>query len=842
MSNTPATHNGQDVYKLLANQLPFLKELPPQDLHYILGMSTDVITASPRQVIYQQDTAVNYTYYVLEGAAEQVRTERAGQRQQQSLRRRVEANHLMGHFDLLYNQAHSTTARATSFCEIIRVQAQALNRLLYRFPTLRTKLAPLERIARLRTVPFFAQCDLVALSFLAEATGAAREFARDEYIFQDEAGASDLYIVDQGQVVLRGGEREQWLGTGAAFGYGEKGARGRNSVDFDAPTSARACCTTRVFQLPRRSVRNITNIDIEARGAMLDERGVRTLRGLVVFGELSDHLLDTLTGFTSYFYIPVHHLVIPQGEVADSLWVLMEGSRATLHAVDDKEHAMPRTPISGPSYFSEAALINVPQAMSSSVEAEPESHWLRLHEADFRRFLQQEGEELIDQLVMQEETKKIMLEKRDHKYGWLEEGERMAMYQRRHWIVLVRKIWFPTLLLVGTPVLGLAFLGGALFNPLVLIPGLLISLGLIGYFAWSVVDYLNDFLFVSNRRVVRQERVVFFSEWQQVAPLEQVRSVDTSRSFVGNLLGFGNVRIQTASQQGQITFDYVPEPEAVRGAIFEQMQRREVMGRAQSKMLIHEMLENRLGLALQIPGQLCEDEEEEPESETEAQRGSLSSRVRQALDIERHLVLASDADHIVWRKHWFLLLRDVLGPLLLTLLLTLGTLLLPLAFDNIGTAIALELPAVLFSLAGLAWVAWIVADWRNDTYEVTTERIIDTQKKPLFFSEEQREARLEDIEDILLNIPSPIHYLLDFGNVTLQTAAQQGSLTFDAVPHPRRVADEIRRRISDYHEREEIARQRRRNSEMPDWFEMYDRMDNGAQGRVNHGLVKERGW
>ncbi len=841
MSNSPATHNGQEVYKLLADQLPFLKELPPQDLHYILGMSTDVITASPRQVIYQQDAPVDYAYYVLEGEVEQVRTEQAGQRRQQSLRRRVEAGHLMGHFDLLYNQAHSTTARATSFCEIVRVQAQALNRLLYRFPTLRMKLAPLERIARLRTIPFFAECDLVALSFLAEATGDAEEFARDEYIFRDESSASDLYIVDQGQVVLRGGEREQWLGTGAVFGYGEKSSRGRNSVDFGAPTSARACCTTRVFRLPRRAVRNITNIDIEALGTALHEREIKTLRGLVVFNDLEDHLLDTLTGFTSYFYIPVHHLVIPQGEVADSLWVLMEGSRATLHAVDDKEHAMPRTPISGPSYFSETALISVREPMSSSVEAEPGSHWLRLHEADFRRFLQQEGEELADRLVMQEETKKMMLEKRERKYGWLEEGERMAMYQRRHWIVLVRKIWFPSLLLVGALILGLAFLGGALLNPLLLIPGLLISLGLLAYFAWSVVDYLNDFLFVSSRRVVRQERVVFFSEWQQVAPLEQVRSVDTSRSFVGNLLGFGDVRIQTASQQGQITFDYVPEPEAVRRAIFEQMQRREGMVRAQSKMLIHEMLENRLGLALQIPGQLCEDGEESPDGAKE-QEESLVSRVRQALDIERHLVLASDADHIIWRKHWFLLLRDVLGPLALTLLLTLGTLLLPLAFDNVGTAIALELPAVLFSLAGLAWVAWIVADWRNDTYEVTTERIIDTQKKPLFFSEERREARLEDIEDILLNIPSPLHYLLDFGNVTLQTAAQQGSLTFDAVPHPRRVADEIRRRISAYHEREEIARQRRRNSEMPDWFEMYDRMDNGAQGRVNHGLVKERGW
>ncbi len=845
MSDSPTAPDNRAAYVMLAERLSFLQTLPPEDLYYILGRATDFITIFPRQEIYKQGAEVDYVYYVVEGEVEQARTEETSGGKRQSLRRRVEADNLLGHFDLLYNQSHSTTARATSFGQIIRVEAQALNRLLYRFPGLRMELAPLDRVARLRTIPFFADCDLITLSFLAEAAGKVREVARDDYIFRDETNASHLYLIDSGQVVLESGNGQTWLGTGAAFGYGsqKEGQHTGNlsSVAFDAPTSARACCNTRYFELPRRAVRNITNIDLEARGATLRETMLKTLHDLVVFDNFDEQQLDTLAGFASHFYIPSHHLIIPQGEVADSLWVLMEGSRATLHAVDDSEHALPRTPISGPSFFSETALLSVSQPISSSVEAEPDSHWLRLHEADFRRFLKQEGEELAQKLVIQEETRKQLLDSEEQRYGWLEQGEVMDKYQRRHWIVLLRKIWLPTLLLVGGPFLalaGLAALPSTLPALLVGLPSVLIWLIVLAYFAWSVVDYLNDFLLVTSRRIVRQERVVFFSEWQQVAPLEQVQSVNTSRSFIGNLLGFGNVQIQTASQQGSITFDYVPEPEAIRKAIFEQMRRLATVTRAQSKMLIHEMLENRLGLALQIPGRLCTSTKQPQPEATED--GSLRSRVRQALDLERHLVLSSDKGHIIWRKHWILLLQNVALPLLLTTVAALSALLLPLGFSGVGNWVALELPAVLFSLLGLAWVAWIVADWRNDTYEVTDSLIIDIQKKPLFFSEERREARLEDIEDILLNIPSPLHYFLDFGNVKLQTAAAQGSLTFDAVPHPRQVAEEIRRRISAVRQREEQNRQRRRNSEMPDWFEMYDRMDKGSQNRVNHGLVKDK--
>jgi uncharacterized membrane protein YdbT with pleckstrin-like domain len=139
-----------------------------------------------------------------------------------------------------------------------------------------------------------------------------------------------------------------------------------------------------------------------------------------------------------------------------------------------------------------------------------------------------------------------------------------------------------------------------------------------------------------------------------------------------------------------------------------------------------------------------------------------------------------------------------------------------------NAVVALQLILGLLLFADLLWIAWIVADWRNDTYEVTTNSIMDVEKKPLFFDEKRRMARLDEIENIEVNVPSFLHYLFDFGSVRLQTASSDGNFTFDLVPHPHAVAAEVQRRIEEYQTRERMIAAQRRAQELPDWFDLYD--------------------
>ena len=110
---------------------------------------------------------------------------------------------------------------------------------------------------------------------------------------------------------------------------------------------------------------------------------------------------------------------------------------------------------------------------------------------------------------------------------------------------------------------------------------------------------------------------------------------------------------------------------------------------------------------------------------------------------------------------------------------------------------------LIIGVGAIGWMAWNIADWRNDTYEVDRKQLADVEKKPLFFSEKRRTALLGEIENIDVSIPSPLHVLFNFGHVYLQTAAEQGYFTFDAVPDPRGVSEEMRRRIEAYRQQQE---------------------------------------
>lgn len=68
---------------------------------------------------------------------------------------------------------------------------------------------------------------------------------------------------------------------------------------------------------------------------------------------------------------------------------------------------------------------------------------------------------------------------------------------------------------------------------------------------------------MTNRRVVRQEKVILIKLLRQSAFLRQVQNVDSSTTFFGRLLGFGTISIQTAATSGAITFGMVNDPEKI---------------------------------------------------------------------------------------------------------------------------------------------------------------------------------------------------------------------------------------------------------------------------------------
>jgi uncharacterized membrane protein YdbT with pleckstrin-like domain len=155
-----------------------------------------------------------------------------------------------------------------------------------------------------------------------------------------------------------------------------------------------------------------------------------------------------------------------------------------------------------------------------------------------------------------------------------------------------------------------------------------------------------------------------------------------------------------------------------------------------------------------------------------------------------------------------------------------------LAF-TIGAFIALLQPTADWSLILVAygvalvvllpWWLWRFDDWQNDIYQVTSTRIIDVERLPMFLREDRREASLGMIQNIKFEIPGLLGKILNYGSVTIETAGA-GAFTFDCVKDPSGVQREIFRRMEAFQKNKERAAAERHRTELLDWFAVYDQM------------------
>ena len=195
-----------------------------------------------------------------------------------------------------------------------------------------------------------------------------------------------------------------------------------------------------------------------------------------------------------------------------------------------------------------------------------------------------------------------------------------------------------------------------------------------------------------------------------------------------------------------------------------------------------------------------------------------------------HLLgLREEENHrLVWRRHWIGLVRITI-PALFALLLSGGALLLILTnviMEALPPPVRFLFILItgLFTLGSMFWFWWNWEDWENDRYIVTDQIVERIQKKPLWMDEIRTTIRLERIQNVQFTRPNPLAYLLHYGDVDIQTAAQEGKITFNYVPAPDEVQFEILNRLQNYQRNLERQRQESQKREMLEWLEAYYRL------------------
>ena len=826
----PARYVGVPPTLALLQSLVYLKGLPIDEVDALLQSNSLVVDFAPGDELTRQDDVAEYLIFILSGSVRVSRREKNATGAVDTLARVAIAGDIIGRYELTFSLKYISTATAEDAVSALCIERSTLERLLYRYPASHQQTVYQAVVNRLRTMPLLADVDMAILGFLADEIRSQTVKAGTVLYTQNQA-PDTLFLIAQGQIELyhpRRTDNRLLLGTGGSFGFPGSVGVTNNAAPDKYGHWAEAKAETTVFELPWRTIRQIGRRFPQAIDPEIQLLPAKTISAVSIFAGLSPQEQIQLAGFCSFHRIPQYHPITQQGDSADSMWILLENSRAVLSALDEDNRALPRAPVRGIVTFNETALL-APNQVELTVESEPGSLWLRLHRQDFQRFGQICGPEIVDKVAarLPVQADDADLEQRQD-YKWLRKDEILVTLQLRHWLALLgqSRTTVVAVFVSAGLIWLLSTLGISLWVGLG-ISALLVILTVI----WGILNYLNDYFIVTNRRVIQQEKVIFFSEQRREALLEQIQRVDVATTFWGNLLNYGTLSVYTAGTTGSIDFNFVADPDNLRTAIFHHRSLCQQRSSAESKLDIQDALENRLGLSVDLPSRVRTDSALPAPNDTAAGL-PLWQKLRRAITVDSSLDRET-TDRIVWHKHWWVLFVQVVLPGTLFLF---EVLFLAGGFSSVSllqqlqsslNAQTLLLVGGLVTLATLGWILWAVSDWWNDTYTVTEDRIIDVEKLPLFLSEQRREAQLSDIQDIRLEMNSPLKMMLNFGNIIVQTAAGEGAFTFDHVPNPRNVKEEITRRMIAWRREDERRMAQDRSRDLPDWFEMYNRLELG---------------
>jgi CRP-like cAMP-binding protein/membrane protein YdbS with pleckstrin-like domain len=788
-------------------------------------------------------------YFVEEGRVAEVEYDQDGL---ETTYRRAGEGEYLGRYALLTGQPYRVTAIAEEATTLLAVPLRHLQPILFGHEDWRSWFFRTDIAARLRSVPLLIGLNDWDVYRLADAVE-VETHAAGETIFRVGDEADSFYIVDRGQVIETPSPGPQPQSDWPRY-YAAGNFFGRVSLERGQrrQTMATSRLATRLYRIPGQTMKAL--LADRADTLLADEARVnlqRRLREVYLFTHLPDNHLRLLTGYVSLVYHRPGDIVARQGEPANSLMILDEGEavvrlqigrgqpRPVTYLKAQRAAAAPLASAAEAegNYLGAHALL-ADEMRGATVEVTQPSTWIILSRQDFGRFLADAG-------LRPDDLEKFQpLDTQASAVSPSSDDDLPLPYKvRRHWIIPLTRIL--PLVVFGAIVFLLVAAGGAAGLPVGLI-GVLRAVGIVLLAAtaflimYRYVDWLNDTYEVTNEAVIHTEKKLFFSEERYEIPLQQIQNVNIFVSVLGQLLGYGNVGIDTAAAKGQIDFTSIPRPAFVQGLIQDASVQARSGIHVQQRESIRQQLEDQLNpdrLKPSIPDSVLV----QPVVESEPTSPARFDRFRSFTGWFPRFEMRENGQ-VIWRKHWINLIQRTGLQAILMLLAVYLLLVYALAFVTAVFGLTpIALPPVswigfegwlflLIAFLGIAAILWFIyqyVDWRNDIYIVTDNEVIDVERDlaiyPFFFfyTESRRQASLANVQYVDLNIPHPVAMILNYGHVLVQTAGAEGTLDFLTVSNPRRVHDEILRRLGAYQDGQRAREFQERWGDMPQWFETY---------------------
>lgn len=149
--------------------------------------------------------------------------------------------------------------------------------------------------------------------------------------------------------------------------------------------------------------------------------------------------------------------------------------------------------------------------------------------------------------------------------GSLRDGEEPVEVVGQHWIKLMKPFLLALVVVVSGATAVILFpVHGPISN---LIGTTVVTIGA-AYFIYRFFAWRNEFMVVTPVRVLLQRGV--FTRSTREIPLGKINDVTCSQSFLGRMLNYGNMTLDSANSAGSEVLDGICRPLEIRSVISEQ--------------------------------------------------------------------------------------------------------------------------------------------------------------------------------------------------------------------------------------------------------------------------------
>jgi uncharacterized membrane protein YdbT with pleckstrin-like domain len=151
-------------------------------------------------------------------------------------------------------------------------------------------------------------------------------------------------------------------------------------------------------------------------------------------------------------------------------------------------------------------------------------------------------------------------------------GENLVLKAHQHWIVIVKSLVIPIVLLVIAGVVDLFVKSGTGIPHFRTIVSLAAS-AIAG--VWLIVVWIR---WQSTAYTLTDQRIKIetgvFGRSSKTIPIDRIQDCTTKQTLFGRMLGYGRVEVDAAGAQGAEVLDHLPNPGAFRDQVFMLSERR----------------------------------------------------------------------------------------------------------------------------------------------------------------------------------------------------------------------------------------------------------------------------